>query len=182
MCGIGAAMGMQAAGSLMSAIQQRQAGNMERKYYDYLASNAEKQAEIVKIQGDRQITNIQDRAAFDTRTQKEQVRAVEGSQKVGLAAAGVGAGSVTAEDISRDTMSKAAMDEALIRYSADLASDETMRQTTFEAGNLKNEARMLRLSGKMAQRAGNMNSFTTLLGGASQAANTWYYSRKYGGK
>ena len=179
MCSPAAAAGVQLAGGMYSAYQQRQAGKMEQSYYNMLATNADKQAEAAQLVAGNKVTAIQNRAAFDSGSLKDQVKGVEGSQKVELAAAGVGAGSVTAEDIARDTMTKAAMDEALIRYNADMASDETLRQGKFEALDLKNQAIGYRMAGKNARRTAKTNSYSTLLGASTQAASTWYTGNRY---
>lgn len=167
-------MAIQAGGGLLSYNSTVQAGKDERNYYNMSADTDEANAAIVKIRGDRQVTNIQDRAAFDNAILKDQVKEVEGSQKVVAAVNGVGAGSVSAEDIARDTMTKAEKDEALIRYNADLSSDEVNRNTNFEVAQLKQSARLKRYSGKMAQKAAKMRAFTTIIGTSAQVADKGY--------
>ena len=163
-------MAMQIGGGLYSASNQIKAGKDERNYYNMSAANDEAQAKIVKIQGDRAVTNTQDKAAFDDARLHDQVASVEGSQKVALAANGVGAGSTTAEDIARDTMTKAAKDEALIRYNADSASDAINKDTNVQVMGLNEQARQKRYAGKMAVKAAKRNAFSTIFGTAAQVA------------
>ena len=171
-------MAMQIGGGLYSASNQIKAGKDERNYYNMSAANDEAQAKIVKIQGDRQVSNIQDRAGFDSAAQHDQVAALEGSQKVALAANGVGAGSTSAEDIARDTMTKAAKDEALIRYNADMSSDEVNKQTNVQVMGLNEQARQKRVAGKMAVKAAKRNAFSTILGASAQTAMTYANYKK----
>lgn len=170
MCSPAIAAPMMMAGGLYSASNQIQAGKDERNYYNMSANTDEAQAKIVKVQGDRAVTNTQDKAAFDDARLHDQVAAVEGSQKVALAANGVGAGSTSAEDIARDTMTKAAKDEALIRYNADSASDAINKDTNVQVMGLNEQARQKRYAGKMAQKAAKRNAFATILGTSAQTS------------
>lgn len=175
---MGVASGLQVMGGLYSAGQMQQEGKATRNYYNLQADTLEKNAEIVGIQADRKVTNIQDRAALETRKFDDQVKTLEGSQTVAAAASGIGAGSVSSEDIARDTMSKAALDKALIRYNADLESEDTQRNAKFEAGNMRIQAKQLRYAGKMAQKSAKMNSYTSLFNTATQTGTNWMLYNK----
>lgn len=171
-------LALQIGGGALSASNQIKAGKDERNYYNMSANTDEAQAKIVKIQGDRAVTNTQDKAAFDNERLHDQVASVEGTQKVALAANNVGAGSVSAEDIARDTMTKSAKDEALIRYNADSESDAINKDTNFQVGSLNEQARQKRVAGKLAVKAAKRNAFSTILGASAQTAMTYANYKK----
>ena len=175
---MGVTSGVQMMAGLYTAGQIQEEGKATRNYYNLQADTAEKNADIVEMQADRKVSNIQDKAALETRKFDDQVKSLEGSQRVAMAASGMGAGSVSAEDITRDTMSKAALDKALIRYNADMESDNTTREAKFEAGNMRIQAKQLRYAGKMAQKSAKMNSYTSLFNTATQTGTNWMLFNK----
>lgn len=165
---------LQAGAGLNQAQAQINEGSRQNKYYRYMASLKDTEAEMVKATGRRQTRAIQDNAGQQSKDLNDELKRVQGSQRVALAASGVGAGSASAEDVAMDTINRAKADELAIRFNADRSSEETLRMADFEAMNLRNEASGMRAAGRNAKSAAGVNAFSTLLSSATQVADTWY--------
>lgn len=167
------AIGTQVAGGFMQYQGARAQGKAEKAYYNFLARQAEGDAEEVLATGEREVTNIQDAAGRTQGVLTNSVKELEGRQAVVQAANGVGGGSVTTEDIARDTLNKQKMDEMVIKFNADAKSYETRIGASEEAGALREGAIMNRAGGMNAARAGRRNADASLLGTATQVASSW---------
>lgn len=164
------AIGLQVAGTALSAEAGKANAAATEGYYRFLAGQSDKNAELTELAGQRQARGIQDAAAG---TYGQHLRAKKqflGAQRAAGAAAGVSG--ATAEDLARDTEDKAALDEMAIRFNADSSSDEVLRQAGLTAFNQRSEADGYRMSADEAKRAGKINYLTTLIGGASSVAGT----------
>jgi hypothetical protein len=168
---IPAAIGLQVGGSLLSAEAGKTASLAQEGYYRTLANNAENNAMLAEVAGERQATNVRDAAAATYAQHLRGSKKLTGAQRAAAGAAGI-SGSVTAEDIARDTANTASLDEMAIRFNADSAADEVLRNAGLTALNLRAEADGYRMSGAEAKRAGKINYATTLIGGATSVAST----------
>lgn len=163
-----AAGGAAAAGGF-SAFNSYEQGAAQNKYYQAQADQAQAEGENALKLADKQSTLIQDSAAYEGKRLKESQAETSASQRAALAANGV-LGGVTAEDISNNTFNKQLLDEAALRYSADIKSWETNTQGLYNKYAKDVEARDLRYQGKSAKSAANKQVFTTLLSTAASVA------------
>ncbi|HBF39771.1 MAG TPA: hypothetical protein DDW50_20965 [Firmicutes bacterium] len=102
------------------------------------------QADQILQQGDEQAKAV-----------KKQGQQTLASQQAAMAANGMALDSATAEDISYDTLEKSSLDELLIKYNANV--------NAFQA----------RQAGKNARTASKINAANTLMGTATQVADSW---------
>jgi hypothetical protein len=163
--------GLLVAGAGLNMYSQYQQGLSQNKYYQYLAQQNELQAKEVKKAASQEVGFIQEAAAGDVERVQDVVSQTRGTQETGLAASGVSLSSKTAEDIARATFDAGMKDEAAIRYNADVSAWQTTKQAQSTALNLRRQAQSYRASGEAAKKAGYMNAFSTLLGGASSIYN-----------
>lgn len=141
----------QAAGTVIGASSQYQAGAEEQKLAKYNAQVLEYQAQSAEKQGQADVAAA--------RRQREQVIA---SQRVGFAAGNVDVNSGTAFQVQQDTAEQAEYDIARLKNNAALS-----------AWGFRQEAANQKYKGKMAKHAGTYNAIGTLLGGAGE-----YYQLK----
>lgn len=167
---IPAAIGLQVAGSALAADGAQASAKATEGYYRFVAGQADSNANLTELAGQRQAREVQDAAAATYAQHLRATKQVRGAQRAAGAAAGVSG--VTAEDIARDTTDKAALDEMAIRFNADSASGEVLRQTGLTAFNQRAEGDVARMSADQAKQAGKLNLLTTLIGGASSVADT----------
>lgn len=179
----GTALALQAYSAYSSSQAANEAGQSQQNYYNYLADNNDKQAKDTEAQGVQIATVTQDQAARDTKTLRNEVHKVEGTQKATMAANGVGLDSATAEDIAGDTFDRAKMDELAVRYNADMRSWDAQETAKQNAYQLRVQARGYRMGGANAATAGRVAATTSLLGGAtSMAGTTFNWSQTSAGK
>lgn len=152
------------------AYSQYQEGKATKDYYDAQARARDTQAKITEDRAQRQSTLIQDTAKAEGKTLAEQNAAFAASQKAILAAAGIDVSSVTGTDIISDTARKQKLDEATLRYNANIRSYETTEAGKFEAFALREEGKQLRFAGKQAKAAGRNQAIGTLLSTAASVA------------
>lgn len=143
--------GIQVGGTLLNAQGQSSAGAASSGYYNYLAHITDKQGDLAS-----------ESASRDSAKLNNSVRDTLASQKTAFAANGIALSSPTVTDVTVDTLNKASMDEAVIRYNADIANY-----------NARTQAAGYRSAAANAVSAANTNAFTTLLGGASSVASAW---------
>ena len=178
MCTIGAAIALQGVATANSAYGSYVQGIAQNRYYDYLASNAEKEGALELKKGDQQAQFEQDKGSFESKIQRNNAKELEGTQKA-IAGANVGPGSVVSENIATDTFNKQKLDELSIKYNADMASWKAKEDAKLRDFELKNSAAGYGIAGKQARSAGKLGAFNSLLGGASQMAQTWYLGNQY---
>lgn len=85
-----------------------------------------------------------------------------------MAAAGLQG--VTADEIAADNISRQKLDEANLRYNADINSWEANEAAKYENYQYQEQARQSRTAGKNAKKSGKTQAFTTLLGTAASVA------------
>ncbi len=173
MCNPAAVMGIQAAGMAYSAMSNYQQGIAQKNYYDYAATQSEKQAILAEKQGVQAADNARDVGAESTKSFKRQAAQLEGAQKVAIGA-NLGSGSKTAEQIVGDTFDKEKMDEMAIKYNADVEAWRAVNEANLKSFDLRSQAAGYRMAGKQAKKAGKIGAINDLLSGAGQVAGTWY--------
>lgn len=165
-------VGTQIAGGVYSAYGAENEGIAQEGYYRYLAGQADSNARLTELAGERQARSIKDAAHLEYGRLKRSQLQLEGSQKAALGAQGI-SGSVTAEDIARDTMNAERLDEMAIRFNADSQADEVVRQAQINAIGLRTEAEGYRTAGGNARRAGRRNAYASIIGSATAVAGTF---------
>lgn len=159
----GAGAAQQAVGSYYSARAQQSALNLQADIAEINAKAALSQADAAMAAGERQGAQIKLRAG--------QVKA---SQRAAMAANGIdlGVGSAVAVQTTTDAMGQidaAAVDSNAVRAAWGLRT---------EATNYGNQARMARASASGLSPVGS--AVTSLLGGATSVAASWYDLKKAG--
>ncbi len=178
-----AGVGLAAATGGVAMYGQYQAGQSQDKYYRALADQNDREAEMAKKTADQQTTIIQGEAAQKNKELVGDIRTVKGTQKAAMAAMGIYG--VTADDILNDTTNKAKLDEANIRYNADVNSWAVKEGAKQKGWALNNQGNLYRMSGASAKGASYLNMTSTLLGTASSIAlvgglgKTWGPSKLY---
>jgi len=158
-------IGFMVASTAVSAYGQYQAGIAQDRYYKYLAMQNEEEAKVALRTGEERTTIAQNEAAKKAQELKGIVATTEGTQKAAMAAMGIAG--VSAEDILSDTVNKAKLDEANIRYNADITSWMAQKEARETAWSLRNQSTLFRYAGRAARSAAMINMTSTLLGGAS---------------
>lgn len=162
------AAGAMVAGGGYTAYNQYQEGAAAKKYYDYQADQTQQEAAAVLRQGEQQSNLIQDTAKVQGKELKTQQGEFNSSNRVLAAAMGMSGGSL--EDATSNNLSKQQMDEALLRYNADVKSWESKETAKNKNWALGVQADQLRYAGKNAKSAGKRQAIGTLLGTAASVA------------
>ncbi len=152
----------------VAAYGQYQEGKATRAYYNSLADQNDRQAQMGRDTAEMQATILQNEAAQRNKELAGEVKTVKGTQKATMAAMGLYG--VTAEDILEDTTNKANLDAANIRYNADIQSWALKKEANERGWALGNQASLFRTAGKQAKTASYINMTSTLLGTASSIA------------
>jgi len=170
---VAAMMGLQVAGGIMSAGGEERKAEASKRYYYYLAAQNEVEAGITEKRADQTVTGIQDEAFMAEKDRVNAVRKLEGVQRTTLAAHGIGGGSKLAEYISMDTFNQSERDAAALRYNANVKSYEARVSASDRARALRGQASAYRVAGDNAIDAGDINSRASILGSATNVADTW---------
>lgn len=153
-------MGVNAAGSVFSAMSSRQQGRDEKAIYDA-------NAEMLRGEAAAQVEKGRDEASLI----KERARKLMASQ---IAAAGAGGG-----DLGGST-GVLITDSA---FEAERDVQTTLRNANLDAQSLRNKANIQNAYGKAAKRAGNIRAITSLFQGAADMLPLYTsYSRMGGAK
>lgn len=163
-------------GGAYSAYNQYQSGRAEENYYNSLAQSQQQQGQYALEQGQRQSSAIQDSAKVQGKQLATESAQFNASQRAAMAAAGIQG--VTAEDIEYDALNKQKLDEAALRYNADIKSWEAQTGAQYDDYQYREQARQSRVAGKNARKAGKTNAFSTLLSTASSVANSGMFKIK----
>lgn len=165
--------GVQLYGAISGSQAQRDSGAAKQKYYEYLAKTNEAQAGAVEQASQKEQELVQDQAMRESKTLRDKGQQFDSAQRAAQAANGIDLGSATAEDVARDTFTKEELDQAAIRYGADLKSWESQNQAKFKGWDLRNQASQYRVAGDMARRGADIEANATLLGSAGSIAGQW---------
>lgn len=151
--GYAAIIGLIGAG--ISAAQQKQSGEERKDFADYQASQAEADAQAQRDQGELNASAL-----------RKQGTRQQATANVALAASGVGLGSPGAVNINED-----------IRGAAETDALNAIMTGGRSAKTLEAEATALRIGGKQAAKAANLQAVSTLASGAGNAYSGWYQSK-----
>ncbi len=156
-------------GAIVTAQQQRAAGLARQGYFEFIARQAQGQANLAEIRGVQQSRAIQDAAAKNFTRFQRNIKRARGAQAAAIAASGL-AGTVTAQDIALDAEASNRLDELAIRFNADSQSDEVLLASRLEAGRLRSDVIQNRFAGQEARRRGFALGRQTLLSAATTTA------------
>lgn len=172
----GLQVGMRIASARAQAQAIAQQGAAQNKYYQYLADVNEQQALLAERTGKAQSRAIQDVQKLEGRNLKLSQAEFRSKQQAALAASGVPLSSVTAGDIDKNTVNKQALDEATLRFNADIRSFEAITSSQNRAFSLRSQGQGFRVAGRNAITAANFNARSTLLGGVASAVSPLIFS------
>jgi hypothetical protein len=168
--------GVTAVAGAYSAYNQYQQGVAESKMYGYQAQVARQEGDLALRTGAKQSELIQDTAKMQGKSLKTEQAEFNASQSAAAAASGVGGG--TLEDIASSTLSKEQLDEAMLRYNANIKSWETEENAKFTNWSKQSEATQYDFAKKNAKKAGARNAFASLLGTASTVSGAFLPAKK----
>jgi len=181
MCEPTTVMVLMAASGAMSAYSQYQQGMTQGRYYNYMADQSRIEGKAALDRAGRQSELIQDSAKYEGMIQAEKSAEFTASQKAAMVANGVDLGSGSASDIIRSSMSKEKMDEAAIRYNAEMKSWATMEEGKIQNWQSNIEANNYNFAAKQAKSAGKTSAAVTLLGTAASMGFAGYQMGMFGG-
>lgn len=143
-----------------------------------MAEQNNRVAEITERTGRKQAELTQDVAKYQGRQFAETTAQERASQKAALASAGVTG--VTAEDIGNTTLRNQLLDEAALRYNADVQSYEQLTGATNQAYSLRSEAAGYKGAAKNELYSAKLRSRSTLassiLGSAFSVFNPFKFA------
>lgn len=164
-----AGAGLTAGPGIYSAYNQYQQGLAQNSYY-------QKQAELSRAEGqraldaaDKQSTYVQDTAKEEGKRLKTSQAEFNAATRAQLAANGIVG--VTAEDITSNNFNKELMDEAAVRYNADVKSWEINSNAQNQNWAANIQATNYDYAGKSAKYAGKTEAIGTLLSTAVSVAS-----------
>lgn len=186
-----AAMAATAAAGGYAAYNQNQQGKAQAKMYEYQESlsnenkklteqTAKTQSELIQKTSERNIHATQGAAAEESKKLSRIISSVSGTQRAATGALRIGG--VTAADIIKDTFDKSQLDQAAIRYNADVRSWEYAENAKAQVWSVGEEARnrvwamgeeakQFSVAAKYARRAGRRQAIGTLLSTAASVAS-----------
>ena len=163
-------MALTAASGISQAKAQRQEGEAQGRYYDYLSENSRLQGQAIVDRANRQSELIQDVAKDKGKTLKKSQAQLQASQQVALAASGVQG--VTVEDIALNTQDEQYLDELALRYNADIESWGVTTDASYKNWAAKTQSTQYEYAGENARYTGKINARNTLLGTATSMAGS----------
>jgi hypothetical protein len=175
------AIGTSIAGAGVSAYSAIKQGQDQKRYYDFLAIQNRSQAERAMAAAEEQAGFIQDTAGKNQEELDRQQRLLEGRQKTVLAKGGVWSTSKTAQDIYRDTETQAERDATALRFNANMESWQAKSQAAESARALREQAVGYGMAGSNARTASYWNTASSVLGSATNIADSWGRWIKAGG-
>lgn len=152
--------GVQLISGIAQSRAEMAAGQASSNYYEYLAQQNSRLAEITERTGRAQANVTQDIAKYEGRKFAETTAQERASQKAALASAGVTG--VTAEDIGNTTLRNQLLDEAALKYSYDTKSWEQLTGATNNAYSLRSEGVGYKAAAKNELYSARLRSRSTL--------------------
>lgn len=159
MCDGAIGAGLQLAGGIFSSMQAKRQGDAARDYYDFLANETLRKADITTEQLYRQ-------GGLMRSTVETKGRQAIASARAAMAANGITADSVTYDDVIRDSVGQSTLDELAVEY----AANEKAREVRDDANT---QYSAYKSAGDNAGKAGQVAQMGGLLSTAGQFANTW---------
>lgn len=166
------AIALTGTGTGVSAIASNRQGKAAQSNANYMAALSAQQGQLIQKQKEKEAELAQDAAAAQFREHAQQGVEIIAKQKAAMAAGGVsqqGSGG----EIILDTQKKLAADEAMIRYNSALTAWSLNEEGTLANWAGQVQSTNLRHEGKQLKTAANINTFSTLLSGASKMAGSY---------
>jgi hypothetical protein len=148
-------MGMQVGGAIASSIAQYYAGKTAKKIAEYNAKLSRMRGSMAIAQGEEEVTR-----------HRMKVGGVIGAQRAGFAAQNILLDTGTAAEIEKQTAYWGEIDATTIRNNAAL-----------EAWGYEQQGMSFDMQGQQAMAQAKMSAFSTLVGGAGDAAKTYAQSK-----
>lgn len=145
-------MGVSAAGALMSASNQIQAGKAQQQAADYNAQVAEADALALK-----------NKFGYEETLSRERAQKVLGAQRAAYGASGVAIDEGTPLDVMRSQVYESERDALNIRY-----------QGAAEVAKRLNEAKLARYGGDVAVSTSRSNAASTIIQSAGRIGSAYY--------
>lgn len=171
--------GLTMAGAGVSAYGQGITGKAQANYLDYLSSTASQNAGLAKAEGQSQGYAINEQALVAQRGLTSKIQQTVGAQVAG-SVSGAGASSRTAQDIVRDTMNKGELDQEALDYNTNIKARNANISSQMQAFNYQGQAAGYAAGAGNAIAASKIGQVSSILGGASSVANTYWLSSIYG--
>jgi len=172
---VGIIMAISAVAGGYAAYGQVQAGKAQKRRNEYEAQLSEVQSGLVRRTAEQRKKITGDISKEESKSLAQRTMELSGKQKAIGAASGVGGGSVTAADIAADTVTKEALDQAAIKYNADISTWTIEEEARGKEWALKNRAKQFRMAGKEAVKASKIAATSTLLSTATSVAGASTY-------
>ena len=174
----GLIVGSMGAGAISSAVGQAQSAAAQSRYYSYLADTSRLNAGLAQASGKANMQALGAETADQMRRTVSREYQTIGAQKVAMAG-GVGGSSRSAQDIVMNTVGTANLDEQAINMNAEMKAKAIFAGTDMASFNDMSQARGYDLAGTNVQAALPFQLGSTLLGGAGQAASSYYMMSLY---
>lgn len=165
-----ASLAFSAGGTLMSFVGQQQAAEAESQQLRYQAA----------VDNNNRILNEQlaedaiARGEEEEREHRLKIGQLKGRQKTALASSGIEIDSGSALDILSDTAEVGELESLTIRNNAEREAQGFERQAQNYGYSSQNNV----LAAENTSTAGNISSYSTLMGGAGSVSDRWYRYRK----
>jgi hypothetical protein len=156
------------AGAALGSASNIYGGYQQNKYYQDLATQNEKQANLTLQNAEFEKNLTYDKAAQDSSQVQSQVNQTIGTQKSTMGASGI-SGKLT-EDLERSSINQEYQDQLAIKYNSDLSAWQTTTNAKNEASTLRSQASAYRKAGKNAITQGWLGGGSSLLSSASSYA------------
>ena len=156
---------MTMASAAVSAYGQYQSGKAQEAASEYNAQVQENNARVAE----QYAKAAEARGDDEARQKRIDAERMASRQQAVLAAKGIDISTGTPLDILGDTAMYGELDAQTIKYNAGLEA----YQQRATASNALSQAELSRMEGRQAAKAGTMQAFGTLIGGASKAGNQY---------
>jgi hypothetical protein len=164
-----AAIVLTVVGGAITAYGQYQAGQAQKKMYQYQSDVASAQQKMDQQAADANVKLTQYKASEDNKMLLRKYDVLEGSQKAAAAGMGMGGGSVSEGDIATDTFNTRNAEEQSLRWNADVKSWAIRNETAGEIWGLDTQINQYGFAGKSAARAGTTAAVGTIFSTAGAA-------------
>jgi hypothetical protein len=180
MCDPASAMaGMNMYGGVLGAQASYEQSKNESSYYSYVANQGQKQINEIDKATEQDLGSIDQQMTNDLHKNKQNYDQLAATQKTTMAANGVYDSSGTSQDIADDTIHKKALDEMAIRHNASVSMIEQARSAYSAKNQVNAEILSNQVRSSNANTAGKINTMSSLVGGATQAAGSYASAKKY---
>lgn len=136
---------------------------------------------MVNAQAVAEGRQISEQALVQQRGLTNRISQTVGAQVAG-SVSGAGASSRTAQDVVKDTLNQGELDQETLNYNTNTRARNANISAQMQAFNLQSQATGYRTAGANALAASRVSQVSSLLGGASSVAQSYWLADIYGGK